>query len=138
MGVSGAGGVTPVLKHAPVGVDLAHGHAHAGGGVPRSLRSVRRNGLLERGSNGWGSAAQVAVVMETHWEAVLSLQTLYLSSVAEGEILPTEVSDDPRRQGVAQHVDHGPEPVAMETETSAQCSGLSKGGKIQNFKINGF
>lgn len=51
-------------------------------------------------------------------------KALYLSSVAEGEILPTEVSDDSRRQGVAQHVDHGPEPVATETKITAKSSEL--------------
>lgn len=40
----------------------------------------------------------------------------YLSFSAEGEIFPTEVSDDSRRQSVAQDVDHGPKPVAAETE----------------------
>lgn len=43
------------------------------------------------------------------------LKTSYLSSITEGEIFPTEVIDDSRRQGVAQHVDHGPKPVAIET-----------------------
>lgn len=40
----------------------------------------------------------------------------YLSFSAEGEIFPTEVSDDSSCQSVAQDVDHGPKPVAAETE----------------------
>lgn len=41
---------------------------------------------------------------------------LHLSSLAEREIFPTQVSDDSSCQGVAQNIDHGPEPVTMETE----------------------
>lgn len=40
----------------------------------------------------------------------------YLSGSTEGEIFPTEVGDDSRRQSVAQDVDHGPKPVAAEAE----------------------
>lgn len=69
-------------------------------------------------------------------------KSLYLSSVTKGEILPTEVTDDSRRQGVAQHVDHGPEPVTMETKISAKCSKLNKGAKLEiygkGFKFDGF
>lgn len=93
----------------------------------------------------------VAVVMETPWElnpnpnqwCFHSInKTLYLSSVPEGEILPAEVSDDSRRQGITQHVDHGPEPVTMETKISAKCSKLSKGAKLEiggkSFKFDGY
>lgn len=41
---------------------------------------------------------------------------LYLSSLAEWEIFPAQVSNDSSCQGVAKNVDHGPEPVAMEME----------------------
>lgn len=53
----------------------------------------------------------------------------YLSGSAEGEVLPTEVSDDPGRQGVAQDVDHGPKPVAMETKGMKK---LRRRGSEQN------
>lgn len=59
------------------------------------------------------------------------MKTLYLSSITEGEILSTEMSYDSRRQSVAQHVDHGPEPVAMETKIPAQGSQLHKGAKLK-------
>lgn len=40
----------------------------------------------------------------------------YLSCSSEGEVFPTEVGDDSRRQSVAQNIDHSPKPVAAETE----------------------
>lgn len=125
MGVALAG-VAQLIERVFVGVDLRHRHGNALRVVVRRLGPVGRDRLFGNGETARLALAPspLATGVGGAYTAVATGSLLpwkhsgspYLSGVAEGEIFPTEVIDDSCRQGVAQHVDHGPEPVAMVTE----------------------
>lgn len=59
----------------------------------------------------------------------------YLSGSTEGEVFPTEVSDDSCRQSVPQDIDHGPKPVAVEMGRAGKPHEVLHNGEDQTVSI---